>query len=390
MPEGEGLFSGLKFTDVFFPAAAAAASMYNPYIGRGLQTGMNLFNTMAGFQDSARYYKQLQEDREREDAGKQKATVSLSQHIARLREQEAGIAGRPGMLEDAGPLLDESQTSQFGMFGDEGPELPDPDQQAAVTQSLGDMGPEAPGEFGLGLEAIRNPRFSEIHAEELAMSEQDAAELAAIQDQIANQELYKGYIDLAPGSALQQSGLSAYRGLDARYRDAERIKDLQSNFDYQDRAAKLAILERQAQLQQVKDVSAVHRAAQEEAEAASRKVVEMQMTGGDGNGFTRSRQDTYEQRMYMALLASRDPDIDDVSRQRAEQRAISMAIKMMEAGLEPPVWIQDLLAAHFKKQDAAGVEDYTKKNREQEERVRTMGVDENSADAFLAKMGIVR
>jgi len=63
----EGLFSNLKFTDILIPGIGAAASAYNPYIGQGLQTGMNLFNSMSSFQNDLRYWKKIKEDQERED-----------------------------------------------------------------------------------------------------------------------------------------------------------------------------------------------------------------------------------------------------------------------------------------------------------------------------------
>lgn len=63
----DGLFSGLRFSDVILPLVGTAAASYSPYLARGLQTGMGLFNSLSNFQNSARYWKHLRSERERED-----------------------------------------------------------------------------------------------------------------------------------------------------------------------------------------------------------------------------------------------------------------------------------------------------------------------------------
>lgn len=92
MAENEGLFSNLRFSDIFFPAAASIASAYNPYIGYGLNTGMAMFNTMADFQHGLRAYKMAREQQRKEEealgtfqGGIDKNTEFLKQ---RLSEQD--------------------------------------------------------------------------------------------------------------------------------------------------------------------------------------------------------------------------------------------------------------------------------------------------------------
>jgi hypothetical protein len=82
MAENEGLFSNLRFSDIFFPAAASIASAYNPYIGYGLNTGMAMFNTMADFQHGLRSYKMAREQQRKEEEA-----------IAALREGTDAYAG---------------------------------------------------------------------------------------------------------------------------------------------------------------------------------------------------------------------------------------------------------------------------------------------------------
>ena len=83
----EGLFDNLKFTDILFPAGAAIASAYNPYIGYGLQTGLNVFNSMSEFQNNLRYWKRIKEQQERDD----KALDSLRQGIDENVTYAAGL-----------------------------------------------------------------------------------------------------------------------------------------------------------------------------------------------------------------------------------------------------------------------------------------------------------
>jgi hypothetical protein len=76
----EGLFGGMKFLDLAIPAAGAIASAYNPYVGYGLQTGMNMFNTMAGFQSNLRQWKRISEEDKRRQAGIDELKRTLASH----------------------------------------------------------------------------------------------------------------------------------------------------------------------------------------------------------------------------------------------------------------------------------------------------------------------
>jgi hypothetical protein len=90
----DGLFSNLKFTDILFPAAGAIASAYNPHIGRGLQSGMNLFNTMASFQGDIRKWKVLEEERKRELAALEQAQGAAGEYLGGLEGRAADIKRR--------------------------------------------------------------------------------------------------------------------------------------------------------------------------------------------------------------------------------------------------------------------------------------------------------
>jgi hypothetical protein len=61
------MFEGLKFTDIILPAVGGIASAYSPYTARGINTGMNIFNSLASFQSDIQYWKRLKEEREKED-----------------------------------------------------------------------------------------------------------------------------------------------------------------------------------------------------------------------------------------------------------------------------------------------------------------------------------
>jgi len=371
MPEGGGLFSGLKFTDVFFPAAAAAASAYNPYIGRGLQTGLNVFNSMASFQDSARYYKHLKEQQEREDVGLERADKGFAADLARLRGQETSFFDQQRALDRGGPILDEGETSKFSIFGEGGPELPDPDQAAVQQQSLGGMTGESPDQFGLGMEALENPRFSDINMAESVMSEEDQADLEALQAQIAQQELQRSFLLAAPGAAINQSGMSAYRALDERYRVAERIKDLQSNMEFQEEQARLGVLERQAQVRQAKEVSDIHREAQREHEAWVDRNTAAQMGAAGEGGLSASAVESTNRYIYNAYLSAVSPGNSQDTRDASKERAITQTLRLMQAGLPVPDFMQNLMAEYLKEQDKlaakeGGLAMVTQRNAKQE------------------------
>ena len=325
----EGLFSGLKFTDVFIPAAGAVASMYNPYIGRGLQTGMNLFNTMASFKNSAQYYKHLKEQQERLDAAGQLAAEGIDTYLGPMREKAEGMAGSQRFSKAIGPLLDEGETSKFTMFKDEGPELPDPNQQMTFRQALGleEVETESPQDFDLAIEAVQNPRFSEMNVEQFAATEEEKAELEALQEQIRFMELQKSFIQAAPGAALNQAGLAGYRGLDTRFRDVERMKDLKSVLEQQQAGHELALLEKQA----------AHRNVLEEAEDRWNKreaehqlnleyLQEQDRLYNDENTASSQEVASAMRQIYSAYIASNKPDEPEANRAASAERAIALSL----------------------------------------------------------------
>lgn len=102
MASEDGLFSGMRFTDILFPALASMASAYNPHIGRGLQTGMGLFNSMANFQQSARYWKHLKQQREDQEQAILEGQSGMDVILERLREKQALSEGQaPQGVRDA-------------------------------------------------------------------------------------------------------------------------------------------------------------------------------------------------------------------------------------------------------------------------------------------------
>jgi len=102
MASEDGLFSGMRFTDILFPAAASIASAYNPYIGRGLQTGMNLFNTMASFQQSAKYWKHLKQQQEEQERAITEGQGGMDVILERLRQKQAlSESQAPQQIRDA-------------------------------------------------------------------------------------------------------------------------------------------------------------------------------------------------------------------------------------------------------------------------------------------------
>jgi len=152
----EGFFSNMKFMDLFLPAAGAVASAYNPHIGRGLYTGMNLFSTFAEFQNNAKRWKQQQVEWEREQEARETGQEAIgtysrfTQGLLGDKEEEARRAATAswddsttlGAEGGAGPTLASTEEpmgpedmkarftdivgqepGQFGLFGDEGPPM---------------------------------------------------------------------------------------------------------------------------------------------------------------------------------------------------------------------------------------------------------------------------
>jgi len=353
MPEG-GLFSGMKFTDIFFPAAAAAASMYNPYVGRGIQTGLNTFNTFAAFQDSQRYYKRLKEEQERMNVGGENLRAGIDRQRSRLEGKFSEFDQRPD--DEFGPLLDEAQTSQLGMFGDEGPELPDPDQEMAARQSLGDMEGQSPGQFGLGMEGMENPRFSEMNVMELppALTEDQLAMRDAIEAQIWQQDLAESAIEASPGSAANQALMAGYRGMDTEYRDADRIKDMQTIIKQREDAGLRDIIASQLTVDETRKVADIWAKNKQSEQAGSQRLIDQQMSGRDEEGnLTASTIEQYKHRMSQHVDAYANPASDVDAKAKHKEEAISYAIMLRHAGVPLPAYMEEWIREHDKKQTAA-------------------------------------
>ena len=243
----EGLFSNLKFTDIFFPAAAAAASAYNPHIGRGLQTGMNLFNSVAAFQHDVKGFRQQQrewekmledEQRAKEAAGRYAGFVDKQVTDREEAERKAIIAQMDG-------------ATTFGVHGPEGPALAsfqEPMSDEDMKQRFSEVATQiAPQEFDVfGGTQLPGPTLEEQFAETAAPRTSEALpwlvdervqtslsedpEYAAMLERQAATNLAGGTMALGPGSsiaALGNLGLGATSAAQEKARVANYFKELE-------------------------------------------------------------------------------------------------------------------------------------------------------------------
>ena len=324
MPEG-GLFSGLKFTDIFFPAAAAAASAYNPYVGRGIQTGLNTFNSFAAFRDSQRYYKRLNEEQDRMGVATEELRAGIGRDKAVVQDRLAGYDQRPD--DEFGPLLDEAQTSQLGMFGDEGPELPDPDQEGLLRQELSNLEEQGPGQFDLGMDEVAMQQALQSHIRQL-----DLADASAV---------------ASPGSAAQHALQAGYRGMDLDYRDVDRIKDIQGDFRRRDDADERAFLERQAQLAGVQSQADIWDAnARKDAARNLQYLEEQQNLSGEDGSMTPGQYSRALKQMTDQMRIASATGTAKEHRPQARFQAIQLGIAIQAAGYNlPPLmekWLEEI------------------------------------------------
>lgn len=354
MAEDGGLFSGLKFTDIFFPAAGAVASMYNPHIGRGLQTGMNMFNSFQDFQNSARYYKQLKEDNERQQAGIEEAKAGIGVSISDIQGDIAGLPGLQRDMRDEGPLLDESQTSKYSLFGDEGPELADPGNFSLHMKELEDIkqqaaltgGPSGQA-LGLGVDEITNPRFSEIDMDAIVANDEVSGQQEALEMLLRQEEKMLSFMQAAPGVATQGSSLAGYVPLDAAFRDEARRKDLLAAFEQQDRSAELAEIERQAQQRQVQATTDIYSAENQRQERVARQYAEdFSMPKDPSAPLSYTQQRQLGSAIYSAYQDSKNFGIEENARTAGAQRALSLALEAKNRGLPVPEYMLEAVAQY--------------------------------------------
>jgi len=207
----EGLFSGLKFTDVLFPALAAGASAYNPYIGYGLQTGMNVFNTMGQFQNDLKKWKMIREEQERMDAAADEYKAAASQNIEGLGsqiEQRRRYADQDLRMDLTNEILQGGGIGAPSFMPQEDlSSLPLQMQQQAALQA---SGPQSDIDLQ-GAFPDRMPKFSDILSAqadpmlERQMFEDPAQQ--ALRKERDEKMLAAAGIDLSPGSAVQTMGI---------------------------------------------------------------------------------------------------------------------------------------------------------------------------------------
>lgn len=356
MAEEGGLFSGLKFTDIFFPAAASVASMYNPHIGRGLQTGLNMFNSFQDFQNSARYYKQLKEQNERQQAGVDEARAGLDVLVGTYQDRYDAAGGQMGAGDPRreGPILDESETSKHTLFGEEGPELADPGNFSLHMKEMEGIKEEAAlagGPMGqaldLGMEEIANPKFSDINTESIAENSVLALEQANLQNLMDNQAYNRTLFTAAPGVAAQASTQGSFQDLSAGYRDAARKKDLLAAMQQQESSAELAELERQAQVRQVEVLQKVYDESDKEKYERSVSYAERFSLPKDPTApLTYSQQRQLGSAIYSAYQDSQNPGILEDAREAGAVRALQLALEAKDRGLPVPEYMQEAVAQY--------------------------------------------
>lgn len=347
MAENGGLFSGMKFTDLFFPAAGAIASMYNPHIGRGLQTGMNMFNSFQDFQNSARYYKQLKQQQEREQVGIDESRVGFQENIAAIEGDIAGLGLQPGDLRREGPILDESETSKFTLYGEEGPELADPGNFSLHMKELEGIKEEAElagGPAGqamsLGMDQIINPKFSDMDLEAMAATDETSGEMRALELLLRQQKFAESQLSAAPTVAAQAGTMAGYRSLDEAYRSEERRKDVLAAIQQQERAAENAEIERQAQVRQVRVLQSVYDESDEAKHARSVSFAErFNMPKDPDAKLSYSQEWQLGSATFSAFQDSEDVGKTKIARDAAAKRALQLALEHKARGLPVPSYM---------------------------------------------------
>jgi hypothetical protein len=268
----EGLFSGLKFTDVLFPALAAGASAYNPYIGYGLQTGMNVFNTMGQFQNDLKKWKMIREEQERMDAAADEYKAAASQNIEGLRsqiEQRRRYADQDLRMDLTNEILQGGGIGAPSFMPQEDlSSLPLQMQQQAALQA---SGPQSDIDLQ-GAFPDRMPKFSDIISAqadpmlERQMFEDPAQQ--ALRKELAEKKLASAGIDLSPGSAVQTMGILGEQahGTDQEMRRMQEV--LRQDGMRQERDLIAGEISRRGQMDVIERQAEVNLAAKKEGYAA--------------------------------------------------------------------------------------------------------------------------
>jgi hypothetical protein len=203
MPEQGGLYGGLTFKDLLFPAAGAIASAYNPYIGYGLQTGMNMFNSFASFQNDLKHWKQQREEQEQLLAAKDDLRRGAKEFIT-FRE------GRLGEAEEVAADAAKRQMGQDiinrppAVDMPTAPWMPGVSARDAVAGMVGGATP--------------NPTLGEIfpnYDQDIRSALIRDQDVIAEREALAGSRLGQSEIAASPGSAAQMLGLLSTRAHDA-------------------------------------------------------------------------------------------------------------------------------------------------------------------------------
>ena len=260
MAEGGGLFSGLKFTDIFFPAAATAASMYSPYAARGINTGLHMVNTFGQFQDSARKWKAY-------SAEQKLLKEQLEQGQRGTGEYLAPIEGRAGEIKRRWTdMIQDELDYPRGPEGATIASVPEPmseeDFKKAMQESMtpgnedkwalgvapeqqaGLVGDPA-GSFQEEMAASAPPRFTEAVPwyleQEVDRALFDDPEYQALQREANLTKLMGARTPLSPGSTTSVLGYSALGSQDL----AQEKQRMVENINLQDQYAENQFLREQ-------------------------------------------------------------------------------------------------------------------------------------------------
>jgi len=237
MAETGGLFSGLKFTDVFLPALAAGASAYNPHIGYGLQTGMNVFNSMAGFQQDLRNYKMIKQEQDLYEQRLKQAQEGTGVYVGEIEKDLYDFRERE-LSKIRGDI------DQHGVYGSEGPTLAMPKDPAKFSEVTG-----MATKFnvfgdntlqGQGVDAPRlipeGTRFSDLvpmHAEDqLNAALAENPDYQALQQHVRSATLAGETMGLSGGSSVSTLGILGEQAHGAALEKARMLqayKDLQAD-----------------------------------------------------------------------------------------------------------------------------------------------------------------
>jgi len=247
----EGLFSNLRFTDVLFPAIATAASAYSPYAARGLNSGMNLFNTMAQFQNDTRRWKSINAEEKRLKEALEQGQVAAGEYLSPIEGRQEEIKRR--YTEAYRDELDYPQGAEGATIASVPEPMSEEDFKQAMQESMtpgsedkwalgvppdqqaGLVGDPA-GSFQGEMAASAPPKFTEAAPWYLEQQVErglfDDPEYQALGRESALTKLMGGTMALSPGSAVATLGNSALGSQDLAQEKQRMIETIQGQDAY--------------------------------------------------------------------------------------------------------------------------------------------------------------